>query len=61
MDFNLSGMPYGPRWRRHRRAFWQEFHAGAVTAYLPAQRNGAHRFLNKLLMTPSKLREHVRL
>ncbi|PIL24685.1 cytochrome P450 [Ganoderma sinense ZZ0214-1] len=60
LDFNFSGMAYGTWWRRHRRAFWQEFHPAAVSAYLPAQRQGARRFLNKLLTSPSKLREHVR-
>ena len=54
-------MAYGPLWRRHRRTFWQEFYPGAVTAYMPAQHRSAHRFLNKLLTSPLKLREHVRL
>ncbi|KAI1791790.1 cytochrome P450 [Ganoderma leucocontextum] len=59
-EYNFSGMPYGQWWRRHKRAFWQEFHPGAVLSYQPTQRRAAHRFLKKLLTSPSKLREHVR-
>ena len=61
MDINFSIMPYGQRWRQHKRAFWQYFHPGALPTYLPLQRKTAHRFLNKLLDTPSRLREHIRL
>ncbi|KAI1791793.1 cytochrome P450 [Ganoderma leucocontextum] len=60
MNVNLSVMPYGQWWRRHKRAFWQYFHPGAIPSYQPIQRRAAHRFLNKLLKTPSKLREHIR-
>lgn len=61
MKVNISVMPYGQWWRRHKRAFWQHFHPAAITSYQPIQRSSAHRFLNKLLKTPSKLREHIRL
>ncbi|EJF57200.1 cytochrome P450 [Dichomitus squalens LYAD-421 SS1] len=60
MDMNLSAMRYGERWRRHRRAFWQYFHPSALPTYQPMQRKAAHRFLNKLLKTPSRLREPIR-
>ena len=61
MDTNLTMMPYGERWRRHKRAFRQYFHSGAIPSYQPIQRSAAHRFLNKLLKTPSELRTHIRL
>ena len=58
---NFAFMPHGQRWRRHRRAFWQHFNRNSVTAYWPAQRKVAHRFLGKLLFgDPSRLREHIR-
>nr|VWO95057.1 N/A [Ganoderma boninense] len=60
MTVNLSVMPYGQWWRRHKRVFWQHFHPGAIASYQPIQRGAAHRFLKKLLKTPSKLREHIR-
>ena len=60
-SFNVAGMAYGGWWRRHRRAFWQHFNRNSVTAYWPAQRKVAHRFLGKLLFgDPSRLREHIR-
>ncbi|PIL24713.1 cytochrome P450 [Ganoderma sinense ZZ0214-1] len=58
-ESNLSGMPYGPWWRRNRRELWHEFYPGVVSAYMPAQQKSAHRFLNKLMKSPLKLREHV--
>ena len=61
MDTNFTMMPYGQRWRRHKRAFWQHFHPGAVQSYQEVQRLEAHRFLRTLLKTPSDLREHIRL
>ena len=61
MDINLSIMPYTQKWRQHRRAFWQYFYPSTLPTYLPLQRKAAHRFLNKLLETPSQLREHIRL
>ncbi|KAI1791791.1 cytochrome P450 [Ganoderma leucocontextum] len=60
IDASFSAMPYGQRWRRHKRAFWQYFNPGAIPSYQPIQRSGAHRFLNKLLKAPSELREHIR-
>ena len=34
-NFSLGLMPYGERWRRHRRTFQQKFHANAAKAYYP--------------------------
>ncbi|KAF8874761.1 cytochrome P450 [Infundibulicybe gibba] len=36
-DFVLSLMPYGLRWRRHRRLFHKHFHVNAVSKYHPVQ------------------------
>ncbi|PIL24686.1 cytochrome P450 [Ganoderma sinense ZZ0214-1] len=60
IDASFSAMPYGQWWRRHKRAFWQHFNPGAIPSYQPIQRRGAHKFLNKLLKTPSELRDHIR-
>ncbi|RDX45824.1 cytochrome P450 [Lentinus brumalis] len=59
-SLNFGFMPYGQRWRRHRRAFWQHFNQGAAVAYWPAQRASAHQFLWKLLRDASRFREHIR-
>ncbi|KAH9889802.1 cytochrome P450 [Cubamyces lactineus] len=52
-DVNFATFPYGQWWRRHRRSFWQQFHPGTLSRYLPIQREGAHNFLATLLESPS--------
>ncbi|TBU59025.1 cytochrome P450 [Dichomitus squalens] len=59
-EWSLVFMPYGQWWRRHRRAFWQHFHPGAIPAYRDVLEQGAHRLLSRLLTTPGKLEEHLR-
>ncbi|KAI0333738.1 CyP450 monooxygenase [Cubamyces sp. BRFM 1775] len=61
MDGIFGLMPYGERWKRHRRGFWQHFHPGVIAKYRVAQSVQARRFLVKLLQTPSRLKEHIRL
>ncbi|KAI0330487.1 cytochrome P450, partial [Cubamyces sp. BRFM 1775] len=59
-QFNLGFMPYGSWWRRHRRAFWQQFHPGVVQNYWPVQRAVVHDFLAKALHKPTEARALVR-
>ncbi|KAI0821983.1 cytochrome P450 [Trametes gibbosa] len=47
-DLNFAVIPYGQWWRRHRRAFWQQFHPGMLNKYLPVQRVWAHKFIASL-------------
>ena len=56
-------MPYGQWWRRHRRAFWQQFHRDAITQYQDTQESITHVFLEMLLENPSrfKLEQLLRL
>ncbi|EIW59364.1 cytochrome P450 [Trametes versicolor FP-101664 SS1] len=56
-DFNLAVMQYGPRWRRHRRMLWQQFHPGKVDSYKPVQRDFTRKLLAGLLERPSKVKE----
>ena len=58
---NMTFMPYGARWRRHRALFWEHFQRDPSRAYQPTQRAVAHVFLDKLLHSPERLREHIRL
>ncbi|RDX50378.1 cytochrome P450 [Lentinus brumalis] len=57
---NFSLQPYGPWWRRHRRAFWQFFFPAASERYRSIQRNSTQVFLRKLLDEPDNLVEHIR-
>ncbi|KAI9058126.1 cytochrome P450 [Trametes sanguinea] len=57
---SFAFMPYGQRWRRHRRAFWQQFHTGVVSRYLPVQQSITHDFLAKVLDQPAACKELIR-
>ncbi|TBU24746.1 cytochrome P450 [Dichomitus squalens] len=57
---NFALMPYGERWRRHKRAFWQCFYPSAILDYGPTQRDITHIFLEKLLDEPTKLSQLIR-
>lgn len=61
LHYNFSLMPYGPRWRQHRRVFWQYFNHNASLSHRPVQRSAAHIFLEELLMDPSRMLEHAKL
>jgi cytochrome P450 len=55
----MTFLPYGPWWRRHRRAFREHFHAGVVHKYKPIQANETHAFLRRLLVTPENFLHHI--
>ncbi|TDL20318.1 cytochrome P450 [Rickenella mellea] len=59
-DINFTLMPYGPRWRRHRRLFHQNFNGAAVQSYIPVQAMEVHRMMQRLLSTPEDLFHHIR-
>ena len=58
-DSNISLMPYGVWWRRHRRSFHQYFNISAVSKYLPIQRREVRAFLRRLLDTPDDFLHHI--
>ncbi|KAH9929109.1 cytochrome P450 [Epithele typhae] len=57
---NFGFMPYGQRWRDHRRVFWQYFHRDSVRAHHSTQRAVTHLLLDKLLTSPSEFKTHTR-
>ncbi|KAJ2918168.1 hypothetical protein MD484_g2258, partial [Candolleomyces efflorescens] len=61
MDFTWSFglMPYGVRWRQHRRAFHQYLNSNAVKSYHPIMHEETKHFLRKLKTQPDDLFEHV--
>ncbi|KAI0715664.1 cytochrome P450 [Cerioporus squamosus] len=59
-DWVFAFMPYGQRWRQHRRAFWEYFRPSALSTFRPAQEEGVHRLLSGLLESPHKVDEHIR-
>ena len=56
----MARIPYGPRWRKHRKLFHENFHRNAVNKYQPIQRQEAQAFLRRLLVTPDNFFHHIR-
>lgn len=52
-------MPYGDRWRLHRRFFHQTFRVEALQRFLPFQHRKACHFLRQLLRSPVQFDEHI--
>jgi len=59
VGFTMPLLPYGDRWRLHRRFFHQTFRLDAAPRFLPYQHEKACRLLRQLLDTPEELKNHV--
>ncbi|KAF8525402.1 cytochrome P450, partial [Gautieria morchelliformis] len=59
-DWLVTFMPYGEKWRRHRRTIHQHFHPDAATRYEPVQLRHTRELLTQLYETPEQFAEHVR-
>ncbi|KDQ55455.1 hypothetical protein JAAARDRAFT_180898 [Jaapia argillacea MUCL 33604] len=59
-DYNTGLMPYGDKWRRHRRLVHQEFRADATAQYHPIIMKNVHFALRNILATPEDFLAHVR-
>lgn len=55
----VSLVPYGNTWRAMRRLLHQQFHPQASLQYRPAEIEGTHDFLRRLLDSPNDFFEHV--
>ncbi|KAG1864133.1 cytochrome P450 [Suillus subalutaceus] len=60
-DFNMGFMPYGNRWRLHRRIFHQAFHQAVIPAHHDVQLRSAHKMLFNLLQDPSNYPSHFQM
>ncbi|KAG1831352.1 cytochrome P450 [Suillus variegatus] len=60
-DFNAGFMPYGARWRLHRRILHQAFRQVETPTYHAMQLRSAHRLLFSLLQDPSSYASHFRM
>jgi len=52
-------LPYGDRWRLHRRLFHQTFRIDGVRKLLPFQHRKSCQLLRRLLDTPEQLADHL--
>ena len=60
-DWALGFMPYGNRWRIHRRLFHRFFNASAIERLDPQLFKGIRRFLRQLAESPEDFADHTRL
>ncbi|KAF9235569.1 cytochrome P450 [Melanogaster broomeanus] len=59
LDFISGFLPYGDRWRRHRRFFHETFRADCVPRFVPMLQRRASHLLRRLLDKPELLSDHV--
>lgn len=59
-DFDIALIPYGPKWRAHRRMFHQYFYQNPVQNYRPVQLDHARAMLNWVLKSPEYTPQHMR-
>ncbi|KAG2041568.1 cytochrome P450 [Suillus americanus] len=60
-DFNAGFMPYGDRWRLHRRMFHQAFRQAEIPTYHASQLRSAHKMLFSFLQDPGNYPSHVKM
>ncbi|KDQ53918.1 hypothetical protein JAAARDRAFT_416633 [Jaapia argillacea MUCL 33604] len=58
-SWNFSFLPYGPKWRNHRRVFHQYFNQHAIEPYKPIQLRESRAFLRRLLDKPEEFGDHI--
>ncbi|KIJ66855.1 hypothetical protein HYDPIDRAFT_108787 [Hydnomerulius pinastri MD-312] len=58
-EFSSIFLPYGDRWRLHRRLFHQAFNMNAASAFRPIQMQKAHELIMNFLLTPDDFAAHV--
>ncbi|KAF5381630.1 hypothetical protein D9615_005548 [Tricholomella constricta] len=59
-DWTFGHMPYGERWKAHRRMFHRQFQQSVAPAHWPVQRKEAHALLRRILDSPDDLIDHLR-
>ncbi|OCH93087.1 CyP450 monooxygenase [Obba rivulosa] len=60
LDFVFGVMPYGPRWRKHRRAFHEHFNQMAVHVYKAQYLHAAQKMLRYLYREPGDFIHWIR-
>ncbi|EIW76051.1 cytochrome P450 [Coniophora puteana RWD-64-598 SS2] len=59
-DWSFGHMPYGDRWKKHRKMFEKQFKPAVAPTYWPIQRKEAHALIRNLLDSPNDRQEHLR-
>ena len=58
-DKVLSFLPYGEKFRRHRRMMQQHFNSQAVSRLRPLQRKELYTMLENLIKSPEDYSHHI--
>ena len=58
-EFSSVFLPYGDRWRLHRRLFHQAFNMNAAMTFRPTQMKKAHELIINLMNTPDDFMTHL--
>ncbi|KAF9008611.1 putative CyP450 monooxygenase [Hymenopellis radicata] len=61
LDYSITSMPYGHKWRQHRKLLHDYFSAARIHQYHAVQLNETRNFLRRLLDTPEQFMDHIRL
>ncbi|KAF8143554.1 cytochrome P450 [Mycena galopus ATCC 62051] len=59
-NWNFGFMPYGPKWKQHRKIFVQQFQPSQMLFHRPLELKAARVLLQRLLETPTKFEQHLR-
>ncbi|KAG0706787.1 cytochrome P450 [Suillus ampliporus] len=60
MDFTTGLLPYGARWRKHRKMYHVGFSKEACHKYQSMQLQKVHQFLENLVVSPTEFPAHSR-
>ncbi|KAI9571684.1 cytochrome P450 [Boletus coccyginus] len=60
-EFSSIFLPYGDRWRLHRRFFHQAFHLNAAPSFRPVQLRKAHDLIMRLASKPQDFPAHLQV
>ena len=59
-EWVTASLPYGNKWRLHRRVLQQYFRPEASQGYLSVQKNKTHQLLRQLLDAPEHFAGHLK-
>lgn len=61
LGWSLGFAPYNEWWKNSRRLFHKHFQLSTVSQFRPKQTKATHGFLQRLLDSPERFREHMQL
>jgi cytochrome P450 len=59
-EFNVGFIPYGPKWRKHRKAMHYALNPTAMVSYRGIQLAKVHQLVKNLMHAPDEMEVHLR-